>query len=233
MARQRHRKSNSSKSPRVTHEQKLRRLSKAGWRGDPFNKRAVARSYSERFNSAKPNRFNRDKIPAELVRRTDKKTRDDAKAHGFRTTSRGVVVDGPRNRKRDPIKGSRVEIHRGGVVTTRVGARRDFIYGFTRKEKRKFAKNPESFEKEILAKLRKRFPSLAKARKPQSRLQWGAYQATKDFAPSYFTAKYFASISPEETRKVGKKRAKPRIDKLTGFHFVIHVTKKKQTRKKK
>lgn len=220
MARQRHQKRNST-SKRTPHEDKLHALSRAGFRPDPFNTRQVNRQYRE-LQATK-----------HLIRKTDKRTRDDAREHGFHVNHKGVVVDGPRDRRRKPIPGSKVEVKRGGVVIWKTGQRRDYIYGFTKKEKREFAKDPAGFEKRKLKELRSMFPNLRKARKPQVRLQWGAYQATKDFAPSYFTAKYFAAISPEEKRKVGKRRARPRIDKLTGFHFVIHLPTKKRAKRAK
>jgi hypothetical protein len=233
MRRAPHPRTKSSKSSRQTRE-------KSSFR------RAVERDVAAKIERARQRRDAEQRIPKGMERRVrSKATRAELKAHGFRTTKRGVVVDGPRDRKREPIPGSKVEVMRGGVIKTSVGARRDFIYGFTAKEKREFARDPAAMERKILARLRKQFPSLAKARKPQTRLQWGAYQATKDFSPTYFTAKYFAAISPEETRREGKRGAKPRIDKLTGFHVVIHVPtkagkrqgvhrgKKKQGRKRK
>lgn len=231
MARTRQRKSNSSASkshkatnPRTTLEQKLRSLSKRGIHADPTNPRSV----SQRYRAA----LKRERIPKELERPASKPQRDELRAHGFRTTKRGVIVDGPRNKRREPIKGARIAVAKGGVIKMSVGQRRDFIYGFTKKEKKEFARDPGAFEKKKLKELRSLFPLLRKARKPQVRLQWGAYQATKAFAPSYFTAKYFASISPEEIRKVGKRHAKPRTDKLTGFHIVVHVQKPKAKRAK-
>lgn len=208
MALERHRKSKS-----ITHDEKLRALSRAGKNIDPTDRRAVSRAY-RRLN---------ERVPTDMERRAPKAVREDARAHGFRTTPKGVVVDGPRDKKRQPIPGARVEVKRGGVIKQTVGDRRDFIYGFTRKEKREFAKNPEAFTKKKLSELERLFPSLRRARKKDVRLQWGAYQATKQFSPTYFTARYFATISPEEIRKVGKRQAKPRADKLTGIHVVIHV----------
>lgn len=219
MARQRHRKTDSSRIKRTPHEQKLHALSRAGFRPDPFNTRQVNRQYRE-LQSTK-----------HLIRRADKKTRDDAREHGFHVNHKGVVIDGPRDRKRQPIKGAKISVLRGGVVTTSVKQRRDFIYGFTRAEKKAFADDPAAAEKSILARLRQRFPTLKKSRKPQVRLQWGAYQATKEFSPSYFTSKYFATVSPEEKRRGGKQK---RLDKLTGLHIVIHVpTQRKKGKKKK
>lgn len=230
MARDRHRKAKSSKTAPKTHVEKLRELARKGVAADPTNPRSVARKYFELHNPKSVKyRGHQTRIPKELERPATKRQREELKAHGFRTTDKGVIVDGPRDRRRNPIKGARVEVLKGGVIKTSVGQRRDFIYGFTRKEKKEFAKDPGAFEKKKLRELEALLPSLKKVRKKQVRLQWGAYQATKDFAPSYFTAKYFASISPEEVRRVGKRRAKPRADKLTGFHVVIHVPKSKQT----
>lgn len=195
-------------------------------------------------NTTKAEIAKRARVPASLLRAVPGKTPKqraeslkEFKRHGFRTAGdRYVVVDGPRDGKRNPIKGARVTLKKGGVVVITAGNRKDYIYGFTRKEKKNFAAFPEAFLDNQYLVLAKTFPSLKKARKPQVRLQWGAYQATKDFAPNYFTAKYFAAISPEERREEGKK-AKPRGDKLTGMHVVIHSApkrkKKKTTAKKK
>lgn len=174
------------------------------------------------------------RIPSDMIRRASKKQRDELRAHGFRTTNKGLVIDGPRDRRREKISGAKTEILKGGVVKFSVGQRRDFIYGFTRKEKKEYAKDPEAFEKKKIRELMDQFPSLRR-RKKQVRLQWGSYQGTKNFAASYFTAKYFSDISGEErsTARRQKRRAQPRIDKLTGFHIVIHVADKPKRRKKK
>lgn len=230
MARTRQRsKSNST----LTHEEKLRRLSRVGIQADPTSPRSVAATYYQRFENKKSFKYREhsSRVPLDLERRASKKQRAELKQHGFRTTERGVIVDGPRDKRRVPLKGSRVKVLSGGVVQTSVGQRRDYIYGFTRAEKKKFADNPEAFTNSKVAELMERFPHLR--RKKQIRLQWGAYQATKDFSPNYFTATYFAAISPEERRKVGKKKAKPRADKLTGLHIVVHVPKKKAKKKRK
>lgn len=218
MARTRHRRGQDSKSSTRENQAPIGAL--------------VAKDIAAKIERARKRRASEraaERIPKELERPATKAQREELRRHGFRTTKRGVIVDGPRNKRREPIKGARLEILKGGVIKTSVGERRDFIYGFTRKEKREFAKNPAAFEKKKLAELRSIFPTLKKARRPQVRLQWGAYQATKDFAPSYFTAKYFSTISPEEVRKVGKKNARPRADKLTGFHIVVHVHAKRKT----
>lgn len=231
MAQRRRSKPQSARTTRTSHVEKLRYLSKRGVRiSDPTNTRAVAQKYRQVRDPKNYKYRSLRGVPPDMIRKATPKQKAEARSHGFHVTPKGVVIDGPRDRRRNPIKGARTKVHRGGVVSQSVGQRRDFIYGFTKAEKKKFAKDPAAMEKEILARLRKMFPTLAKSRKPQIRLQWGAYQATKDFAPSYFTARYFATISPEETRKVGKKKAKPRIDKLTGFHIVIHVPKKKAKR---
>lgn len=228
MARKRQRSNDKSTAkPQLTHEEKIRALTRAGIQPDPSSPRSVARQYYERFENPHTRKYQSvsSRVPRELERPASKKQREELRKHGFRTTTRGVIVDGPRDKRRNPIKGSRVKVMSGGVVQTSTGQRRDYIYGFTRKEKRAFAQDPEAFTKSKIAELMKRFPHLKW--KKQVRLQWGAYQATKDFSPSYFTATYFAAISPEEKRKVGKKRAKPRADKLTGLHIVVHIPKRK------
>lgn len=220
MATRRHRKTNSSKFEHSPHVQKLRELSRAGIQVDPTSSRAVSRAYRK---------FQRTK---EMARPVSKKQAAEFKEHGFYVSGKNVIIDGPRDKRRKQIKGARVTPLSGGVVKTSTKQRRDFVYGFTKKEKKEFAKNPELVTKQILAQLRKRFPSLRKARKIQERLQWGSYQATKDFAPSYFTARYFSTTSPEEIRRKGKRRAAPRVDKLTGLHFVIHVPSNARKRKR-
>ena len=220
MARTRHRKPNSSKYESSPHVKKLRELSRAGIPVDPTSSRAVNRAYTK---------FQRTR---EMARPVTKKQAAEFKAHGFFVSGKNVIFDGPRDKRRKQIKGAKISPLSGGVIKTSVKQRRDFTYGFTKEEKQEFAKNPELMTKQILARLRKRFPSLRKARKIQERLQWGSYQATKDFSPNYFTGKYFADTSPEEVRRVGKRRATPRIDKLTGLHFVIHVPSKARKRKR-
>ncbi len=222
MARDRHHGKNSTAPQRIAHEEKLRRLSHAGIQVDPTDRRATARAFVKWQNSKH--------VPRDLERRADKPTRDELKHHGYYVTKRGVVIDGPRDSRRKPIKGSRVRVMKGGVIKTSVGQRRDIIYGFTKKEKRAFAKDPEGFTKSKLAELMSRFPVL-RGKKKQVRLQWGAYRATKDFSPNYFNTKYLTTPSPEEIRRVGKKKARPRADKLTGLHIVVHVPKKKGNRK--
>lgn len=178
------------------------------------------------------NSSSRAKYLQSITRRADKQTINEARARGFRTSKDGVIVDGPRNKKRDPIPGARVTAYRGGVVKIKKGAREDYILGFTRAERERFAKDPAAMEREALARLRARFPNLRRVRKVQSRLQWGAYQATKDFSPTYFTFRYFTTVSPEERKREGR-NAKPRLDKLTGFHFVIHVPRKRAKKGKR
>jgi hypothetical protein len=226
MPRARQRKKNSTRSTRNPQ-------SKNAARRSPSIGELVRRDVAKKIAAkAKQRRAAAPRIPKELERPATAKQREELKQHGFRTTKRGVIVDGPRDKRRQPIKGAKLEVLKGGVIKTSVKQRRDFIYGFTRQEKREFAKNPGAFEQKKMRELEKLFPSLKKARKKQIRLQWGAFQATKDFAPSYFTSKYFAAVSPEEIRKVGKKKAKPRSDKLTGLHIVIHVPTKKAKRGK-
>jgi hypothetical protein len=197
--------------------------------------RLVERDVAAKIAAKRAARERQHRTLKEMERLAPARLRSEFKQHGFQTTPKGVLVDGPRNTRRDPLPGARVELHKGGVVKTRVGQRVDFIYGLTKAEKKRFLRDPEAMEKEIRERLRKMFPTLRKVKpsKIESRLQWGAYQATKEFAPSYFTAKYFATVSPEDVRKVGKKRAKPRADKLTGFHFVVHIPKASKARKRK
>ena len=231
MARDRQRTNSSKKTAQRKQAPSLAELVKA----DVAAKieRARVRREVERKATKQGNH-----IPLDAVRRVPGGVQGarELQEHGFRTTKKGrgygVVVDGPRDSRRRPIKGARVTVERGGVVKIAVKQRRDFVYGFTKREKKEFARDPESFTKKKLAELRKQFPTLARSRKPQVRLQWGAYQATKDFAPSYFTSKYFEKIAnPHRRPPKGKKRPK-KIDTLTGLHIVIHIPRKKNAKTK-
>lgn len=193
---------------------------------------------SSKSNSTTAAKSRKPRIPPDLLHKVPGKTKAERAANikeykqrGFRVEKDSVVVDGPRDSRRKKIKGSRVRVIGKGVVQTSVGQRRDYIIGFTKKEKQDFAAFPEPFIENKLLQLEKIFPSLRHRRNRQVRLQWGAYQATKDFAGNYFTAKYFATVSPEDKRRDGKK-AGPRADKLTGLHIVVHIPKKKKTKKK-
>ena len=227
MARTRHRRPKSSTTSRTPREFSFADSVRADV--DAKIARARVRRDAEK-RAQNPGRISKD-----MEHRAPKEQRAVLKKHGFRVTKKGVVIDRPRDLYRRVIPGSRVRLMKGGWIKTTVGQRTDFIYGFTKKEKKEFAKNPAAMEKTILERLRKRFPTArrVRAKKIQTRLQWGAYQATKDFSPTYFTSRYFSSVSPEEIRKVGKKRAQPRADKLTGFHFVVHVPKASKARKRK
>jgi hypothetical protein len=218
MARRRHETNSSKRARELQREEQhlsdLRFLSKRGKRPDPDNYKAVRRVAQELRQ--------REALEKNYSHRASKEQRDVLKARGFHTTKRGVVIDGPRDSRRKKIAGAKMSIQKGGIVKWSVGQRRDFVYGFTKAEKKAYAKNPELFTKNILARLRKANPTL-KAVRPsriQTRLQWGAFQGTKDFAPSYFTKKYFESVSPEDESKGRKSK---RLDKLTGLHFVVHV----------
>lgn len=166
------------------------------------------------------------RIPKDLVRPVrSKETRDELRKHGFRTTKSGVVIDGPRNNKREKIPGSKIEVLRGGVVKTSVGRRRDFIYGFTKSEKKAFAEDTGAFIKKKTAELRKKYPLLKHSRNLQIRLQWGAYQATKNFSPNYFTKEYLLKFMTK-AGQIDKTHRK--IDALTGIHIVVHVPRAKK-----
>lgn len=222
MARRRH-DSDSIKRERAAQREQnhladLRFLSKRGKRPDPDNYPAVKRAARElRSREALENAYSH---------RVNKSQREILKKRGFHTTKSSLVIDGPRDSRRRKIPGAKMEVLKDGLVKWSAGQRRDFIYGMTKEERKEFAKNPELFTQKILARLRKKNPTL-KAAKPsriQSRLQWGAFQGTKDFAPSFFTKHYFANISPEDETKGRKSK---RLDKLTGLHFVVHVPKPK------
>jgi hypothetical protein len=204
----------SQAAPRVDHETKLKFVVKHYPQIDPDNTRAVSRRYRELI-----------RFPLYLQRPVENKsTRDELKRRGFFVTEKGVIVDGPRNVHRQPIKGSRVRVSKNGTVVFSNKRRRDFIVGFTPAEKKEFAKDPDKFTKKKLDELRKSNPSLRRVKRPQVRLQWGAYQATKDFTANYFSKQYFAARRRTQEKK---------IDKLTGLHIVIHIPRERKTSAKK
>lgn len=196
-----------------THAEKLAFIRRYGKPAtDPTNERSVSRQYHKL-----------KQYPFELERKADKQTRAALKERGFFTTQRGVIIDGPRDSKRRPIKGARLRITKDGTVITTVKDRRDYIIGLTKAERKEFAKNPDAVMARKEKELRAKYPKIGKRRKIQARLQWGAYQATKDFSPRVFSAKYFAKWLPREREH--------KIDKLTGLHFTVHVPREKGKRK--
>ena len=206
-----------------THESKLRALIRAGRRIDPTNRRAVSRAYSE-FKR----RESLERNYGHAVTPTMARILRDKGFYVSKKKSPVVVVDVPRNVHREKIPHTHFSVLKSGIVKFTNTERRDFIIGFTKEEKREFANNPGEFTARKVAEFKRDYPQYARYVKPASiRLQWGAFQATKQFAPSYFTQTYFASISSEETRKVKKGKRKPRIDKLTGLHITIFVPQKK------
>src|SRR3970282_87483 len=140
-------------SKRQSHAEKLRELSRRGIEVDPTNKRSVSRKFREL-----------KRIPAKLERGADSEQRAELKKHGFKTTSRGVVVDGPRNKRRELLSGAKFRVLKGRSVKTEYKQRRDFIIGFTKKEKQAFAQTPELFIQKKLRELRERIPTIAKSR---------------------------------------------------------------------
>lgn len=229
MARRRHQsKPNSSTPPRRSREQihidKVRFLTKTGKRPDPSNVRQVARQYAAARRRAA--------LEQHYTKPATKAQRELLKKKGFFTTKKGVVIDGPRDAHRQKIKGSRFEILSDGTIKFSIKQRRDYIVGLTAKEKKQFAADPHLFTQSIVKRLREKYPSL-KGTRPEVRLQWGAFQGTKGFSPHYFSKMYFAAISPEEQREQPRGKRKPRLDKLTGIHVVIHIPKKKAKRGRK
>lgn len=232
MARQTPSKTNSSKSRAIPREKSISELVR-----DNVSAK-IERARARRTAEAKARRDG-NRIPPGARRAIPGKGKSqldamrELQAHGFRTAPAvkgkgfNVIIDGPRNKRREQIKGSRVSVLKGGVIKTSVGARRDFIYGFTKKEKKEFAKDPEAFTKKKMSELERIFPSLRQTKKKQVRLQWGAYEATKDFAPTHWlkmgSGQYFNAQTPEMKRKkaTGKLR-----DRLTGLHIVIHIPKR-------
>lgn len=230
MAGKRHNSNSKPVARNVQREQRhlenVRYLTRSGKRPDPSNVRAVARAARELRQREALERYYSHKVT--------KRQAEQLRERGFHVSKRGVAVDAPRDAQRKKIKGARVRVTKDATVVWSVGQRRDYIVGLTKKEKKAFAENPELVTKQILARLRKKNKTLArfKPSKIQKRLQWGAFQATKDFSYSYFNKNYFATPSPEDRRA---KKKTPRLDKLTGLHFVVHLPtpKRKGKRAKK
>lgn len=203
-------KSKSHKT--LTHADKLAFISRYQPVPDATNKSAVTRQYKKLRRT-----------PVHLEKKVDKETRDRLKDRGFYTTKRGVVIDVPRDAKRKQIPHTKMSVAKDGTVIFRNHKRRDYIVGFTKKDKAEFAKDPNAFIKRKTEEMRAKYPTLGK-RKLQVRLQWGAYQATKDFYPGYFTKRY--GHVPERDRK--------RVnDRLTGLHIVVHIPRKENRGKRK
>lgn len=215
------RRKDSSKKHRATHEEKLRFLSQFKRIPDPTNRRSVSRQYREL------NRF------AHLHHKANKQAREAARERGFFVTDKGIIIDGPRDGHRNRIKGARQRITTHGEVVWSVGNRRDFIVGLTRAEKKEFAANPTAFTDKKIEELRSRYPLLRSVPKSkiQVRLQWGAYQAQKDFNPSAFSR----MTTWEQFRAMhgaGRSRRKGDVDRLTGLHIVVHLPNGKKTQTK-
>src|SRR5215831_476154 len=159
---------------KLSHAERLQFISQYARVDDPTNRHAVEKQY----------KLYR-KFPLYLQKSATKNQITDLKAHGFFTTHKGVIVDGPRDARRKPIPGVRFNILKAGVVSYSVKSRRDYIQGFTLEEKQRFAENYKKVVDEAEAAFRKKH-RLSKKVDVQIRLQWGAYQATKDFSAGYF-----------------------------------------------
>lgn len=229
MARRRHEADSSKRSREMQREERhladLRFLSKRGERPDPDNYKAVCRVAQELRQ--------RDALESHYSHRASKSQRETLKDRGFHTTKNSVVIDGPRDSHRKKISGAKMSIQKDGIVKWSVGQRRDYVYGFTSDEKKAFANDPALFTRNVLARLRKKNPTLKRVppSRIQTRLQWGAFQASKDFSPNYFTRNIkSAGASPED--KSGKGNEKRALDKLTGLHFVVHIPVKRKTKRR-
>lgn len=236
MALQRHRKTKNN-TPRKQREESIATLAKrdVGAKIELARKRRAAELKAKRDGNRIPPDARRP-IPGKGTKRLDNLR--ELQAHGFRTSyakgkTPAVIIDAPRDKRRQKIKGAKVEVLKGGIVKMSVKQRRDIIYGFTKKEKQEFAKDPDGFTKKKLRELSDILPSLRNKKKKQVRLQWGAYQGQKDFAPTYWSkfgsGQYFNAQTPEMKRVKAKGKLK---DRLTGLHIVIHVPKSKQKGKR-
>lgn len=193
---------------KITRDEKLALISRYQRVPDPFNTRAVNRQYKKLKS-----------FPLDLQKPANKEQRAGLKKRGFFTTEKGVIVDGPRDAKRKPIKTRRFAVlGKGEGVKWTVNGRRDYIIGLSNAERKEFAENPAAFLKAHKEMMREKYSDFRNARDVQTRLQWGAYQATKDFVPSYFSKRYPYIESPVKGKKV--------LDRLTGIHYVIHLPRK-------
>lgn len=198
---------------KLTRDDKLRFISQYQRVKDPFNTRAVNRQYKKLKS-----------FPLELQKPASKEQRAGLKKRGFFTTEKGVIIDGPRDGHRKPIKARRFAVlGKGEGVKWTVNGRRDYIIGLSSAERKAFAANPAAFLKAHKAMMRATYHDFRNARDVQTRLQWGAYQGTKDFVPSYFTKRYPYIESPVKGKRV--------LDRLTGIHYVIHLPRAKRKRK--
>lgn len=204
-----------------SHVDKLRTLSSIGVRVDPTNKRAVTKKYREL-----------SKFPPHLFHKANKDDRERLKKKGFFVTDKGVIIDGPRDRKRKPIATRRFDITSYGDIKWSVNGRRDYIVGLTPKEKIEFAKDTKAFIKKHRALMRERYPDFREASDIQVRLQWGAYQATKDFVPGR-EIQTGGKDTDKQFRLLRREKTGGKNDILTGLHYVIHVTKKTRQKRRK
>lgn len=206
---------------KVSHADKLAFISRYVRVPDPYNRRAVTRQY-KRLKG----------FPLYLQKPASKSERAELKKRGFFTTHKGVIVDGPRDSHRKPVKARKFKTLANGTgVKWTVNGRRDYIIGLTPQERIDFAWNPKEFLRQHRKMMREKYPDFRNARDVQTRLQWGAYQGTKDFLPSDFFA------GGDTLKKEQKLMAQGKSDKLTGLHYVIHLSKSKRkkhrARKKK
>lgn len=201
---------------------RVRALVKAGYTPDPTNRKRV--------NDAFRKLESRQRLEKEYTIKAPKAAREELKKRGFAVNKKGVMIDTPRA-KGEHIKGAKAEIFKDGTVKFSVKQRRDYIIGFTAKEKKEFAKNPAKMIEKKTDELRAKYPTLRRIKKIQTRLQWGVFSATKDFSPFYFTRQYFAQEGI--TKKTKRKKGVKKIDKLTGLHFIVHTPRRKHAAKSK
>lgn len=209
------------------HAENLRFLSRKGWAGDPTNKRAVTRAAAE-YRA-------RDTIRTRYGRKVSRETATDLRKHGFTVEQGKLVLDKPRARakvdKTRPQLPARFTVLKGGVVKYAYKERRDYIFGFNQKKKDQFALQSSEVINELIARVRKWTKT---KKKPQIRLQWGAFESRKDFSPQQFakaieTARKVAAML---IKKYGPKVKTP-LDNLTGVHIVVHKSpSKKRSRRK-
>lgn len=197
--------SQRKRKPRASHADKLKFISQYKRVSDPTNKKSVDRQYQTL-----------KKFPLYLQRSASESQRRELKKRGFFVTQRGVIIDGPRDTRRKPIRGAKLSIQSDGTIKWSIKNRRDYIIGLTRAEKKEFARNPNELIKRKLEELKAKNPTLRNKKNIQIRLQWGAYQATKDFSASHFTKRYATTEKQTAAH-----------DRLTGLHFVVHQHTKK------
>jgi len=179
--------------------------------------------------------------------RIDRRTREykEMTERGYKTTQKGVFLDGFRDTRGNKIKGNTVAVLKGGVIRSQLkgpkggASRTDYIYNFSAAEKRQFLKDPEKFIKQLLNQnptLAKHFDlkTLSTARSKQKlRFQIaGAYGTHSNLDLSVL--EHYIKEWQEAANDPKKPRAASSFDNLTGIRLVEFkpVARKKAKKKR-